>query len=161
MTMPLIHRGNFVIYWGNQTGLALRRAAKLYEFSWDCSWANCGQGTCFYRRERFLSTLNFLRRAGRKLVQYIDIGFTHAKTETLNYYWHIKIFLYFYGGATAAGVTLNDEKFGMLCGNHIRRPIRSRTGVSRFQEITYGLWAKGCYTGTRKGKESYMETIYA
>jgi len=28
-------------------------------------------------------------------------------------------FFVFYEGATAAGVTLNDEKFGMLCGKHI------------------------------------------
>ncbi len=35
-----------------------------------------------------------------------------------------------------------------------------RTGLSRFQEITYGLWAKECYTDTRRGKEFYMETIY-
>ncbi len=26
--------------------------------------------------------------------------------------------------------------------------------------ITYGLWAKGCYTDTQKGLESYTETIY-
>jgi hypothetical protein len=25
----------------------------------------------------------------------------------------------FYEGTTAVGITLNDEKFGMLCGNHI------------------------------------------
>ncbi len=30
----------------------------------------------------------------------------------------------------------------------------------RFQGITYGLWAKGCYTDTRGGKEFYTETIY-
>jgi len=32
--------------------------------------------------------------------------------------------------------------------------------VSRFQGISYGLWAKGCYTDTRRGKEFYTETIY-
>ena len=32
--------------------------------------------------------------------------------------------------------------------------------VSRFQGITFGLWAKGCYTDTRRGLESYTETIY-
>jgi len=32
--------------------------------------------------------------------------------------------------------------------------------VSCFQGITYGLWAKGCYTETRRGKEFYMEDIY-
>ncbi len=29
--------------------------------------------------------------------------------------------------------------------------------VSRFQGITYGLWAKGCYTEARRGKEFYRE----
>ncbi len=32
--------------------------------------------------------------------------------------------------------------------------------VSRFQGITYGLWAKGCYTEARRGQEFYTETIY-
>jgi hypothetical protein len=32
--------------------------------------------------------------------------------------------------------------------------------VSRFEGITYGLWAKGCYTDTRRGKEFYTKTIY-
>ena len=32
--------------------------------------------------------------------------------------------------------------------------------VSRFQGITYGLWAKGCYTDTRRGQEFYAETVY-
>ena len=36
----------------------------------------------------------------------------------------------------AAGIALNDEKFGMLYGNHIRGLIRRRTGLSRFQGIT-------------------------
>ena len=48
----------------------------------------------------------------------------------------------------------------MLYGHHIRGLIRRRTGPSRFQGITYGLWAKGCYTETRRGQESYTETIY-
>ena len=30
-----------------------------------------------------------------------------------------QIFFVFYEGATAAGIPLNDEKFGMLYGNHI------------------------------------------
>ncbi len=62
---------------------------------------------------------------------------------------------------TAGGITLNDGKFGMLCGNDIRGLIRMRTGPSRFQGITYGLWAKGCYTEARRGKEFYTETIYS
>jgi len=66
----------------------------------------------------------------------------------------------FFEGTAAAGITLNDEKFGMLYGNQIRDLIRRRTGLSRFQGITYGLWAKGCYTDTRRGKEFYTETIY-
>ncbi len=45
----------------------------------------------------------------------------------------------------------------MLYGNHIRSLIIRRTGLSRFQGITYGLWAKGCYTDTRRGLESYTE----
>ena len=53
-----------------------------------------------------------------------------------------------------------QQIFGMFCGNHIRDLIRRRTGLSRFQGITYGLWAKGCYTDTRIGKEFYTETIY-
>ena len=65
----------------------------------------------------------------------------------------------FYEGTTAAGITLNDEKFGMLYGNHIRDLIRRKTGLSRFQGITYGLRAKGCYTETQKGLECYAETI--
>jgi hypothetical protein len=44
--------------------------------------------------------------------------------------------------------------------NHIRSLIRSRTGLSRFQETTYGLWVKGCYTDTQRGQASYRETIY-
>ena len=49
-------------------------------------------------------------------------------------------FLVFFEGTTAGGIHLNDEKFGMLYGNHLR--------------------AKGCYTDTRRSKEFYTETIY-
>jgi hypothetical protein len=70
-----------------------------------------------------------------------------------------KIFV-FYESTTAAGIPLNDEKFGMLYGNHIRGLIRRRTGLSRFQGIIYGLRAKGCYIDTNRGLESYTETIY-
>ncbi len=31
-----------------------------------------------------------------------------------DYSWFV-----FYMGAAAVGITLNDEKFGLLCGNHI------------------------------------------
>ena len=41
-----------------------------------------------------------------------------------------------------------------------KNPIRRRTGLSRFQGITYGLRAKGCYTDTQRGPASYTETIY-
>ena len=66
----------------------------------------------------------------------------------------------FFEVTAAAGITLKDKKFGMLYGNHIRDLIRRRTDLSRFQGITYGLWAKGCYTEARRGKEFYTETIY-
>jgi hypothetical protein len=66
----------------------------------------------------------------------------------------------FYESITVAGITLNGEKFGMLYGNHIRDLIRRRAGLIRFQGITYGLWAKGCHTEARRGKEFYTETIY-
>jgi len=65
----------------------------------------------------------------------------------------------FYEDTTAAGILLNDEKFGILHGKHIRDLIRRRTGLSRFQGINYGLGEKGCYADTRKGKEFYAETI--
>lgn len=48
----------------------------------------------------------------------------------------------------------------MLYGNYIRPPPRRRISLSRFQGITYGLRAKGCYTDTQGGLESYAETIY-
>ena len=62
--------------------------------------------------------------------------------------------------STAAGIPLNKKNFWMLYGNHIRSLIRRRTGLSRFQEITHGLWAKGYYTDTQRCKEFYTETIY-
>ena len=49
----------------------------------------------------------------------------------------------FYESTTVAEILLNDEKFRMLYGNYIRGLIRRRIGLSRFQGITYGLWAKG------------------
>ncbi len=55
---------------------------------------------------------------------------------------------------------MNDEKFGMLYGNHIRRLIRRNTGLSSVQRITYGLRPKGCYTDTQRVLEFYAETIY-
>ena len=56
--------------------------------------------------------------------------------------------------------TRKVRKFGMLYGNHIRTLIRRRTDLSRFQEITYGLWVKRCYIDTQRALEFYMETIY-
>jgi hypothetical protein len=47
-------------------------------------WLICDAGKMrdfyFYRRERFLSALNFLRRAGRKLVQHVYIYVCHGLT---------------------------------------------------------------------------------
>jgi len=48
----------------------------------------------------------------------------------------------------------------MLYGNNTKPLMRSRTGLSPFQGITYGLWAKGCYTDTETDMGSYTETIY-
>ena len=48
----------------------------------------------------------------------------------------------------------------MLYGNHMGAPIRREIGLSRFQGVTYGLRAKGCYTDTQRGPASYTETIY-
>ena len=66
----------------------------------------------------------------------------------------------FYGGATAAGIPLNDEKFGMLYGKHIRRQIRRRAGLRCLFWIPYGLRAKWCYADGRALVCSYLETIY-
>ena len=55
---------------------------------------------------------------------------------------------------------LNDERLGVLYGNHIRPLIRRRIALSRYQRIIYGLRTKGCYTDTQKSLESYTETIY-
>jgi len=46
-----------------------------------------------------------------------------------------------------------------FCITH-RPLIKRKTGLSRFQGITYGLWAKGCYTDTHRGQVFYTETIY-
>jgi integron integrase len=43
---------------------------------------------------------------------------------------------------------LNDERLGVLYGNHIRRLIKRKAGLSRFQRITYVFLVKGCYTDT-------------
>ena len=66
----------------------------------------------------------------------------------------------FFEGTAAVRISLNEEKFGMLYGNHIRGLIRRRIGLSRFQGITYELWAKGCYADSRALVGSYLETIY-
>jgi hypothetical protein len=44
-----------------------------------------------------------------------------------------------YEGTIAVRITLNNENFGMLYGNHIRILIRRRSGLSPFHKITYGL----------------------
>ena len=42
-------------------------------------------------------------------------------------------FFVFFEGTTAAGIPLNDEKFGMLCGKHINIVMR------KIKEVTYEL----------------------
>jgi hypothetical protein len=63
-------------------------------------------------------------------------------------------------GTTAAGITLNDEKFGMLYGNHIRRLIRKRNVVTVFMKGAYVLNKKVSYADSRVLVDSYLETIY-
>jgi hypothetical protein len=58
------------------------------------------------------------------------------------------------------GCNSNAYKIGVLSGNHIRRQTKRKAGLSRFQRITYGLRAKGCYTDTQRGPACYLETIY-
>ena len=65
----------------------------------------------------------------RKEINYLVIVFCLT-----DYSWFV-----FYEVTTAAGIPLNDDKFGMLYGNHIRDLIRRRTDLSRFQRITYGI----------------------
>jgi len=55
---------------------------------------------------------------------------------------------------------MNNEKFGMLSGNHIRPLIRRRIALSRIKGIIYGLPAKKCYADTQRGLAFYTETIY-
>ena len=69
-------------------------------------------------------------------------------------------FFVFCEGTTAAGIPLNDEKFGMLYGNHITRQIRKRIGVSFFTKGAYVLSKNACYADSRAPVGSYLETIY-
>ena len=69
-------------------------------------------------------------------------------------------FFVFCEGTTAAGILLNDEKFGMLCGNHIRRQVRKRIGVSIFTKGAYTLRKNACYADNETATGSYLETIY-
>ncbi len=62
-------------------------------------------------------------------------------------------------GTTAAGIPLNDKKFGMLYGNRIRRLIRKRIGASILQKSLYVLREKACYADSETAMASYMETI--
>jgi len=66
----------------------------------------------------------------------------------------------FYEGTTAAGIPLNDEKFGILYGNHIRRLIRKRSVVTIFTKGAYVLNKKVSYADSRALVGSYLETIY-
>ena len=61
---------------------------------------------------------------------------------------------------TAAGIFLNDEKFGMLYGNNIRCQVRKRIGVSVFKKGAYVLNKKVCYADSWTLVGSYLETIY-
>jgi len=72
-----------------------------------------------------------------------------------DYNWFV-----FYEGTTVAGIPLNDEKFGMLYGNHIRPLIRKIIGITLIQRSTYVCMKKGCYTDSRALVGSYLETIY-
>ena len=68
-------------------------------------------------------------------------------------------FFVFYESTTTAGVLLNDEKFGMFQGNHIRRLIRKRIGASILQKCLYVLRENACYADSETATGSYTETI--
>ena len=68
-------------------------------------------------------------------------------------------FFVFYEGTTAAGITLNNEKFGMLYGNHIKRLIRKRIVVSVTRKGAYVLSKNACYADSETVTGSYTETI--
>jgi hypothetical protein len=55
---------------------------------------------------------------------------------------------------------MNDEKFGMLYGNHIRPLIRKIIGITLIQRSTYVCMKKGCYADSQALVGSYLETIY-
>jgi len=66
----------------------------------------------------------------------------------------------FYEGTTTAGIPLNDEKFGILFGNHIRRQVKKRIGVSVFTKGAYTLRKNACYADNRAFVVYYLENIY-
>ena len=61
---------------------------------------------------------------------------------------------------TAAGIFLNDGKFGKLYGNHIRRLTRKWSVVDVFTKDAYVLNKKVWYVDSRALVGSYLETIY-
>ena len=63
----------------------------------------------------------------------------------------------FYGGQLTPGLV----NWGLKGRRHrLELSMVSPELVSRFQGITYGLWAKWCYTHTRRGQEFCRESIY-
>jgi len=66
----------------------------------------------------------------------------------------------FFEGTAGGRIPLNDEKFGMLCGNHIRRLIRKLIVVSIFRKGTYIFSKNACYADSQAFVCSYLETIY-
>jgi hypothetical protein len=55
---------------------------------------------------------------------------------------------------------LNDKKFGMLHGNHIRRLTRKRSVVTVFMKGAYVLNKKVFYADSRALVGSYLESMY-
>ena len=54
---------------------------------------------------------------------------------------------------------LYRERLGVLCGNHIRRQVRKRIGVSVFTKGAYTLRKNACYADSETATGSYTETI--
>ena len=65
-----------------------------------------------------------------------------------------------HGDVLVCAFLLYVRWLGMLYGNHIKPLIRRGISLSRAQRIIYGLWTKGCHTGTQTDIRSYAETIY-
>jgi hypothetical protein len=63
-------------------------------------------------------------------------------------YWETQSLREYFSKAYVGNPAQYDERLGVLYGNHIRRQIKTKTGLSRFQRITYVFLAKGCYTDT-------------